>query len=104
MHWHHREGGFKSDDTNDEQTIFDRAERKYYRELEERHGKGSIFLKKRKVMPFERLILEKMGGLRIFEELLSKDLPSRIPAGALVYDYQNTAKKIDHEYIFFLRG
>ena len=61
MEWHYK-NGYRSEDSEDEMTIYGRSERQYYRQLRQKYGEDAILLKKRAVMPFERLIIDQLGG------------------------------------------
>ena len=80
-------------------TIFKRTERQYYREMRAIYGDETVLLKKRKLMPFERLLLQALGGARILKDLAGKEIDDQI---GYVYDYQITTEKYDTERQQFL--
>ena len=57
LEWNYR-SGFRSEDSDDEMTIYKRTERQYYRNLRRKYGEEATLLKKREIKPFERLILD----------------------------------------------
>jgi len=64
LEWNFK-SGFRSEDSDDEMAIFKRSERQYYRRLKKEHGEDAIVLKKRKLLPFEKLMLDCLGGRKI---------------------------------------
>ena len=63
------------------------------------YGDETVLLKKRKLMPFERLLLQALGGARILKDLAGKEIDDQI---GYVYDYQITTEKYDTERQQFL--
>jgi len=43
LEWHYK-SGFRSEDSDDEITVFKRSERQYYRKLRDEHGADSTIL------------------------------------------------------------
>ena len=74
--------GFHSDNSDDEKIKYQRAERFYIYDRQKRFGRN-IFLRKRPIKPFEKLML-KMGGSEIFRQLASKS----VSAEKVEYVYQ----------------
>jgi hypothetical protein len=62
--------GFASEYSEDEWVKYDRAERQYLRALRDEHPEG-VYLQRREILPFERMIL-KMGGSVVLQEALGK--------------------------------
>lgn len=57
--WHYQMGFF-SENSDDENVKYNRVERQYLRSLTQQHGE-KVFLQRREIRPFERMML-KLGG------------------------------------------
>ena len=99
LEWHFK-SGFRSEDSDDEITVFRRSERQYYRNIKREHGEDSTILLKRQLMPFERLILQHLGGKRLLKDLMGKKIDDNVE---FVYDYMLTKEKFDSERLSFLK-
>ena len=77
LNWHYKTG-YTSEDSDDPTVKQERAIRQYKRGKEETHGKDSVYLQKRDILPFEILMLEKLGGRYILEQHCGKKLPKRL--------------------------
>ena len=64
--------GFHSDNSEDERMRYRRAERFYIYDRQKKYGRH-VFLRKRPIKPFEKLML-KMGGSEIFKFLAGKSV------------------------------
>lgn len=71
MEWHYK-NGYRSEDSDDEMTIYGRSERQYYRQLQTSFGENAVLLKERAILPFERLMIEHLGGKELLANLLGK--------------------------------
>ena len=99
MEWHYK-NGYRSEDSEDEMTIYGRSERQYYRQLRQMYGEDTILLKKRAIMPFERLFIDQLGGRSLFSDLCGKQIEADIDQ---IYDYQLPGEKIDAARPHFLQ-
>jgi hypothetical protein len=64
--------GFHSDNSEDERIKYKRTERFYIYDRQKKYGRN-VFLRKRPIKPFEKLML-KMGGAEIYRQLAGKQL------------------------------
>lgn len=87
LEWHYK-NGFRSEDSEDEMTIFKRTERQYYRTQRRDCNDKDVVLKSRNQLPFERLILDCLGGKRLLKELMGKNIAEQDTTELVVYDYQ----------------
>ena len=72
MTWE-RKKGWRSDDSDDEDVIFNRFKKFYNYDLEQQHD-GQTFAQKRDLEPFEVLMLEKLGGNQIIKDIFKKNV------------------------------
>ena len=72
MTWE-RKKGWRSDDSDDEDVIFNRFKKFYNYDLEQQHD-GQTFAQKRDLEPFEVLMLEKLGGKQIMKDIFKKNV------------------------------
>lgn len=77
--------GFNSENSEDEDTRYRREERFYMREMQKKHGKN-IFLRKRPIKPFEKLLL-KFGGSDILRQQLGKSSNVNPENVKMVYEW-----------------
>ena len=89
MYWSNKKG-FESEVSDHYQTGFDRIERRLIRKQIKDHGEG-IFLRSRKILPFELLLIESLGGRDIFTNIFDKEL-SLCTQDTLVYQWIDAAK------------
>ena len=63
-----------------------------------------MYLQKRKLLPFEVLMLEELGGRQILEDLCGKKLPKKLVAMETeVYLWTDTSKKFPYRTDDFLK-
>ena len=70
--WHHARG-WESEETDHAETHLARVERALVREQMRQHG-DRIFLRQRRILPFELLLIEGLGGRDILETVLNKEI------------------------------
>ena len=70
-----RKKGWRSDDSDDEDLIYNRFKKYQKQDLIQEHG-GKPFGQQRDLEPFEILILEKLGGKQIMKEIFNKQVKS----------------------------
>lgn len=70
LNWNDRQGFF-SDDSDNENVIFQRDQTFYIQELQQKHG-YNIYLQQRPFENFEFLIMQHLGGQEIFEQIFEK--------------------------------
>ena len=97
LDWNYR-NGFRSEDSDDEITVYKRTQRQYYRGLKREHGENATLLCKRPIHPFERLMLNCCGGHRLFKDLLGKSIEDE----STVYDYVRTQDTFESSRSRFL--
>lgn len=96
--WSHK-AGFESEDSENEQTNFNRFERHFYEQRRRKHGNESVYLQQRKMLPFEHLLLD-LGGAEIFDNLLAKNVS--VSDDTDVFGWQDTEQPLDHRGEAFL--
>ena len=68
------------------------------------HGEQAVCLQTRKLLPFEVLMLEELGGRQILEGLCGKKLPEQLEAMVTdVYLWTDTSKKYPYRTGDFLK-
>lgn len=98
LKWSHK-AGFESEDSENEQTNFDRFERQLYERRREKYGNEAVYLQRRRILPFERLLMA-LGGTEIFEDVLAKTVV--LTGESMVYAWQDTEQAIDFRLDNFL--
>ena len=98
LKWSHK-AGFESEDSENEQTNFDRFERQLYERRREKYGNEAVYLQRRRILPFERLLMA-LGGTEIFEDVLAKTVV--LTGESMVYAWQDTEQAIDYRLDNFL--
>lgn len=99
LFWSYK-SGFESEDSENEKTNFDRFERQFYDRRREQHGNETVYLQQRRMLPFERLMMD-LGGSEIFYSLFGKTL-TLDDDETLVYCWQDTEQAIDFRLENFL--
>jgi hypothetical protein len=98
LFWNYK-SGFESEDSENEKTNFDRFERQLYEKRRDKHGNETIYLQERRILPFERLIMD-LGGFELFYGLLGKTIT--LDNSTKVYSWQDTEQAIDYRVENFL--
>ena len=81
-------------------TIYNRAERQYYRKLKDAFGEDQVLLLQRPMLHFEKLLVDHLGGSPLFKELMGKDIDT---TDGMVYDYFPLNEKLEFQRpMFFL--
>ena len=73
MTWN-QQMGFISENSNDERIKFERFKKFQREDYANMYGSYKPFVQKRQLKPFEKLIIEKLGGREILEQYLDKNL------------------------------
>ena len=101
--WHYK-NGYTSEDSDDPTVVRERFERQFQRKMQRDHGEEAVYLQKRKLLPFEVLMLEELGGRQILEDLCGKKLPKKLVAMETeVYLWTDTSKKFPYRTDDFLK-
>ena len=102
MEWNYR-SGFRSEDSDDEMTIYRRSERQFYRKLADgvEGDESSAILTSRSLMKFELMMLKCLGGSKLLSELMGKTID--LAEIDCVFDYIRPQEKFDAQRPAFLQ-